>query len=76
MNMHNLLLFKLGFPELVLIAFFGVIPLGLIIFCLSDILKAKFGNSTTKNIWLLIILFLPVLGALLYLLVGRTKKIA
>ncbi|WP_207535774.1 PLDc N-terminal domain-containing protein [Desertivirga arenae] len=73
--MSNLLLFKIGFPELILIAFFGLIPFGLMLFSIIDAVKGKFENSTIRTIWIFIILFLPVLGSLLYLLIGRNKKI-
>ncbi|WP_207424468.1 PLDc N-terminal domain-containing protein [Desertivirga brevis] len=73
--MDIILLFKIGFPELVLIGFFGIIPLGLMLFSLVDVIKGRFENSTIRTIWILLILFLPILGSLLYLLVGRTKKI-
>ncbi len=50
---------------------------GLIIFVLDiiaiiDVLK---GNSSTGNklLWLLLILFLPVLGMILYFLIGKGR---
>jgi len=71
----SILAFKIGGPEIILILFFGIVPAGLMIFSLLDILKSRFkGNA--KSVWIAIVLLLPVLGALLYLLLGRTKKIS
>lgn len=72
--MTLLLLVKIGFPELVLIGFFVIIPLLLIIFSLRDLLKAQFVNKNEKIVWLLLVLLIPVLGALLYLLIGSGRK--
>ncbi len=56
--------------------------LGLIVFIygfifmysLVDCLKANFwGNE--KFLWVFLILFLPVIGSLLYLYIGRMKKL-
>ncbi len=46
----------------------------LFIWALVDILKNEFtGNN--KIIWILLVLFLPVLGSILYLLIGRKQKV-
>ena len=73
--MNKLLLLSIGFPELVLILFFGAIPLILIIISLIGIMKSNFKDSTTRLIWVLLVLFLPILGSLLYLLIGQPKKV-
>lgn len=41
---------------------------------LIDILSSTFDDTMVKVIWLLVILFLPLIGAILYLLIGRTMK--
>lgn len=49
----------------------GFIPT---IIALIDILKSKFeGNN--KIVWLLVVLFLHLLGAVLYFAIGRKQKI-
>jgi hypothetical protein len=53
--------------------------LGLVIFVLDiiaivDVLKSK-ADGTNKLIWLLLILFLPVVGMILYFLIGRGAKV-
>ena len=44
------------------------------IYCLQDILKNKF-EQNDKLIWVLVVIFLPILGSILYLSIGRNKKI-
>ncbi|RNI27025.1 PLDc N-terminal domain-containing protein [Rufibacter latericius] len=39
------------------------------------LLTGKFANSIEKLIWLMAIVFVPVLGAILYLIIGRKQKI-
>jgi uncharacterized membrane protein len=65
-------MFGIGFYELIiLILFFGVIPW---IFAFVDILKNDFkGNN--KLIWLLAVIFVPFLGSIVYLFIGRKQKI-
>jgi hypothetical protein len=61
---------------LILIAILIVVPVFLIIplIALIDILKSKFeGND--KLIWVLVVLFLGVIGAALYLFIGRKQKL-
>ena len=39
-----------------------------------DILKSKFESGVDKLIWLAAVIFVPFLGLLLYLLIGRKQK--
>ena len=51
--------------------FLGIIPT---IIALVDILKSKFeGNN--KLIWVLVVLFFNLIGAILYFTIGRKQKI-
>jgi hypothetical protein len=44
------------------------------IFCMVDVLKNSFqGND--KLIWILVLLFVPIIGSFLYFLIGRKKRI-
>lgn len=51
-----------------------LISIGLWIYCLIDILKNKFSQND-KLIWILVVLLLPFLGSLLYLFIGKNKKL-
>ena len=57
---------------IVLIAvFLGIIPT---IIALIDILKSKFeGND--KIVWVLVVLFLNLIGAILYFAIGRNQRV-
>tara|TARA_B110000211_G_C13562024_1_gene328210 strand:+ start:46 stop:297 length:252 start_codon:yes stop_codon:yes gene_type:complete len=56
---------------LLLIALLGIIPT---IIALIDILKSKF-DGENKIIWVLVVLFLNLIGAILYFTIGRNQKI-
>ena len=62
--------------------FISIIPLvvvlgimGFFIYVLVDILKSEFTNSINKIIWLIAVIFLPILGIVLYFFIGRKQKI-
>lgn len=42
--------------------------------CLISILKNEFKNQN-KLIWVIVVIFLPFLGPLLYLIMGRSQRI-
>lgn len=44
------------------------------IWALIDILTSKFNEDLMHIVWLLVVFFLPFIGVLLYLLIGRTMK--
>ena len=48
--------------------------IGLWVYCLIDILKNRF-EQNDKLIWLLVVFLVPFLGSLLYLFIGKNKKI-
>ena len=53
--------------------FLGILLLPWII-ALVDILRSEFTGSN-KIVWLLVVIFLPVIGFLLYFLIGTKQKI-
>lgn len=62
----------LGF-ELFLV--FIVVGLFLIwIWSMVDIITSKFNEDLMQIVWLLVVFFLPFIGVLLYLLIGRSMK--
>jgi hypothetical protein len=67
------LLFLAGFgvQELIVILLFFLVPAVLWIWAIIDLIKAKSINDTNKIIWALVIIFVPLIGAVLYLAVGR-----
>ncbi len=64
----------MGTHEIILILFISIFILLFPLLGLISVLKNEFeGNN--KLIWVLLILFLPFIGALLYFLIGRKKRI-
>lgn len=69
----NLTLLYLNIGGFELILFF--IPVLLWLWAMIDLLKSDFSNSINKIVWAIVIIFIPLAGALLYLLIGRGQKI-
>jgi membrane protein implicated in regulation of membrane protease activity len=44
------------------------------IWALIDIITSKFKEDLMQIVWLLVVFFLPFLGVLLYLIIGRSMK--
>lgn len=59
-----------GFELLILI----LLPFVFWLWTLIDCLKSDFKNYD-KIVWILLIILLPIIGALLYLIIGRKQKI-
>jgi hypothetical protein len=53
---------------------FLLVPLALFIWALADILKSEFKDANNKLIWLFVVLVLPIIGAIIYLTIGRKQK--
>ncbi|WP_408612976.1 PLDc N-terminal domain-containing protein [Limibacter armeniacum] len=53
------------------IVFFAFIPQ---IICLFSILNNEFKNND-KLVWALVVLFLPLIGPLFYLIIGRKQQV-
>ena len=54
---------------------FFVAVLGIWIWALIDILRSEFKDTAIKIAWVLMVIFLPLIGVLLYVVVGRSTKI-
>ncbi|HAD96205.1 MAG TPA: hypothetical protein DCG19_02305 [Cryomorphaceae bacterium] len=57
----------LGWTLLIL----GLITVALWIYAIADILKGSLDGQGSKILWLVIVLFFPIVGVVLYFLVGR-----
>jgi len=53
---------------------YAVVPLVLLLWALIDILRNEFTGSN-KIIWVIIVILIPILGAILYFLIGRKQKV-
>ncbi len=54
--------------------FISLVYFGLWIYCMIDIIQSKFKDSNMKLIWILVILFAPLIGMLVYLALGKGTK--
>lgn len=63
-----------GGPEIMVILFvcFGLI---LPIMALVDIATSQFKDGVTKLIWIVIVIFAPVIGSVAYFIVGKRQKV-
>lgn len=52
----------------------ALLALALWIYAIADILRGSFRGDLSKILWLVVVIFFPVLGALLYLLFGRKSS--
>jgi hypothetical protein len=73
--MNNTLL--ISFPpgvEWIIILLFLTPILFLPLYALIDILRSDFRGSNDKILWFLVVFFIPMLGSILYFLIGRKQK--
>jgi len=66
----------LGGLEILIILMFPLFTLILWVWALVDLLRSSFADQTNKLIWTLVIIFLPLLGALLYFWIGQEQKLS
>ena len=63
-----------GVQELILLFLF-LVPSILWVWALVDCLTGSFANSNDKLVWAIVIIFVPVIGWILYFAIGRQKKV-
>ncbi len=54
---------------------FGALGLIIYIFTIFDVIRSKFSNSSDRLVWILIVVLVPLLGTILWFLVGRNKRL-
>ncbi len=59
-----------GFEVLIVLFFTFIFP----IIALVDLLTSSF-EGNTKLIWVIVVIFLPFIGSILYFVIGRNQKI-
>ena len=75
----SLAIIGLGGGEILLLSLFCIVPLVLLscafwIWMLISAIQNKGLNDTERICWVLVIVFLHFIGALIYLVVGHSKK--
>jgi glucan phosphoethanolaminetransferase (alkaline phosphatase superfamily) len=65
----------IGASEILLLLIFLMLPAVLWIWAIVDLLRSTFSSETNKLIWALVIVFIPFIGSILYLVIGRNQKV-
>ena len=65
---------SLSVIHLIIVSIFILLPSIFWIIALIDILKSDFRDTNDKIIWALVVIFLPVIGSILYFLIGKSQK--
>ncbi|MBX2913711.1 MAG: PLDc N-terminal domain-containing protein [Cyclobacteriaceae bacterium] len=60
-----------GMGEWLIIALVFLLP----VFALIDILRHQFKGANDKLIWVVVVLFLPMFGSILYFIIGRSQRL-
>ncbi|PWL31840.1 MAG: hypothetical protein DCO95_01240 [Roseivirga sp. XM-24bin3] len=63
------------FIMLFMIIVFYLIPFLIVISALVDILRNEFNPHQNKVIWVIVVILLPVLGSILYWIIGRGQRV-
>ena len=54
--------------------FVWVVPFVVVIAALVDIIRNEFDSGLNKLIWILVVIFIPLLGGILYYAIGQRNK--
>ena len=71
----SITILSLSVIHLIIVFIFILLPSIFWIIALIDILKSDFRDTNGKIIWVLVDIFLPVIGSILYFLIGKSQKI-
>lgn len=58
-----------------LIVLLGLALFGLWIYTMVEIITSKFQDHSNKTLWLVLVIFLGLLGTLIYWIVGRQNRV-
>jgi hypothetical protein len=67
--------FAVGGGMLLVILVLGIIGLGIWLWALIDAIQNPALDPTMRIVWILVIVFTQWLGAVIYLLVGRSRRV-
>lgn len=68
-------MFGMGATEFLIVLVFVALPVVLWLIALISILRNDFVKPSDKIVWFLVVFLLPLLGALLYIFIGRNKTV-
>lgn len=64
----------MGLLELIVV-FVLLVPLSLALLAILDVVRSEFRKDSDRILWALIVLLVPVIGPVLYYVVGRKQKL-
>lgn len=73
--MMNLLFIENFGGGFLLFSLIGLVMIALWIYALVDVIRSDFKDANMKLIWILILVFTQVLGAIVYLIIGKNGKV-
>lgn len=53
----------------------GIVGLAIYAYTIYDVITSNFGGKNDKLVWILVVLFLPLLGTILWFLFGKKATI-
>lgn len=65
----------IGMPEMIVLLLFAVLPLILTVVALISCLTATFRESINKLVWVIVIVFVPIIGAILYFAISPSQRL-
>lgn len=74
MGLLSVIMSVLGVSQILLLLLIPIVILLFVLIALIDVLKHNF-NGNDKIVWVLVIILLPILGTILYFLIGANQKI-
>ncbi len=69
-------LIGIGVPEIILLLILLAVLLLLPLIALVDVIRSNFNGANDKVIWVIVILFLNIIGAALYFFIGRNQRVS
>lgn len=58
-----------------IVILFYLIPFLIVVSALVDILRNEFDPNQNKVIWVIVVILVPVIGSILYWIIGRNQRV-
>lgn len=64
-----------GIALIIVLFVFGIGMVGIYLYALIEAASSEFENSTEKLLWILLMIFVPFIGTVLYMIIGRKQRL-
>jgi len=78
LKMTLIFLQNVGGGSLIILLLFFILPLSyfvLWLYCMIDVIRSKFKTENMKLIWIIILVFVQLIGPILYLILRKNSKL-